>query len=52
MTGGHKAATDQMRTLWEKLFQYVGTNYGQDIINELQNKITVTLPMVNPRLRT
>jgi hypothetical protein len=24
--------------------QYVGTNYGQDISNELQNKATVTLP--------
>jgi hypothetical protein len=23
--------------------QYVGTNYGQDISNELQNKLTVTL---------
>jgi hypothetical protein len=32
-----------MRTSWEKLFQYVGTNYGQDIRNELQNKLTVTL---------
>jgi hypothetical protein len=41
---GHKAATDQMRTSWEKLVQYVGTTYGQDISNELQNKITVTLP--------
>ena len=41
---GHKAAADQMRTLWEKLTQYVGTNYGQDISNELQNKSTVKLP--------
>ena len=41
---GHKAAADQMRTSWEKLVQYVGTNYGQDISNELQNKTTVTLP--------
>jgi hypothetical protein len=40
---GHKAAADQMRTSWEKLVQYVGTNYGQDISNELQNKLTVTL---------
>jgi hypothetical protein len=40
---GHKAAADQMRTSWEKLVQYVGTNYGQDISNELQNKVTVTL---------
>ena len=40
---GHKAAADQMRILWEKLVQYVGTNYGQDISNELQNKVTVIL---------
>jgi hypothetical protein len=40
---GQKSATDQMRTSWEKLAQYVGTNYGQDISNELQNKITVIL---------
>jgi hypothetical protein len=32
-----------MRTSWEKLAQYVVTNYGQDISNELQNKITVIL---------
>jgi hypothetical protein len=35
---GHRAATDQMRTSWEKLVQFVGTNYGQDISNELQCK--------------
>jgi hypothetical protein len=40
---GHKAAADQMRTSWEKIVQYVGTTYGQDISNELQNKTTVTL---------
>jgi hypothetical protein len=32
-----------MRTSWEKLVHYVGTNYGQDINNELQNKITAVL---------
>jgi hypothetical protein len=32
---GQKSAADQMRTSWEKLVQYVGTNYGQDINNEL-----------------
>jgi hypothetical protein len=36
-----KSASYLMRTSWEKLVQYVGTNYGQDIRNELQNKITV-----------
>jgi hypothetical protein len=40
---GQKSASYQMRTSWEKLAQYVGTNYGQDISNELQNKITVIL---------
>jgi hypothetical protein len=40
---GHRAATYLMRTSWEKLVQFVGTNYGQDIINELQNKIPVIL---------
>jgi hypothetical protein len=38
-----KSAADQMRTSWVKMTQYVGTNYGQDISNELQNKITVIL---------
>jgi hypothetical protein len=41
---GHKAAADEMRTSWEKIGQYVGTTYGQDISNELLNKTTVTLP--------
>jgi hypothetical protein len=40
---GRKSAADQMHTSREKLVHYVGTNYGQDINNELQNKITVIL---------
>jgi hypothetical protein len=40
---GQKSAADQIRTSWEKLVQYVGTNYGQDINNELQNKVWVVL---------
>jgi hypothetical protein len=40
---GQKSAADQMHTSWEKLVQYVGTNYGQDISNELQNKITLII---------
>ena len=40
---GQKAAADQIRTSWEKLVQYVGTNHGQDISNELQNRQTVTI---------
>jgi hypothetical protein len=40
---GQKSAADQIHTSWEKLAQNVGTNYGRDISNELQNKITVIL---------
>jgi hypothetical protein len=40
---GQKSAADQMRTLWEKLVQYVGTNYVQDINNKLQKKVWVVL---------
>jgi hypothetical protein len=41
---GHRAAADQMRTLWDKLVQFVGINYGQGISNELQNKIPMIIP--------
>jgi hypothetical protein len=34
---GQKSSAYQMRTSWENLVQYVGTNHGQDINNELQN---------------
>ena len=40
---GHKGSADQMRTSWEKLVQYVGTNYGPDIGNEFQNKKTYVI---------
>ena len=40
---GQKSAADQTRSSWEKIVQYVGKNYGQEIINELQNKLTVNL---------
>jgi hypothetical protein len=40
---GQKSAADQMRTSWENIVHYVGTNYGQDINNKLQNKILVVL---------
>jgi hypothetical protein len=41
---GHSATADQMlRTSWEKLVQHVGTAYGQDISNELTNRMTVTI---------
>ena len=41
---GQKASADQMRTSWEKLVQYVGTSYGHDISNKLQNKLAVVFP--------
>jgi hypothetical protein len=37
------SAADLMRTSWEKLVHYVGTNYGQNISNELHNKISVDI---------
>jgi hypothetical protein len=40
---GQKSTADQMCTSWEKLVQYVGTNYGQDIKNELHNKVWIVL---------
>jgi hypothetical protein len=40
---GKQSAPDQMRTSWEKLVQYVGTNYGEDIDNKLQNKVWVVI---------
>ena len=44
---GHKAAADQLRTSWEKLVQYVGTTYGQDISNELLNKTRIDVGGTN-----
>ena len=32
-----------MITPWEKLFQHIGTKYGQDISNELNRKVKVNL---------
>jgi hypothetical protein len=40
---GQKSAADKMCTSWQKLVHYVGTNYGQDINKELQNKVWVVL---------
>ncbi len=43
---GQKGAADQMRTTWEKIVHHVGTIYGHDISNELQNKkrVIITKP--------
>jgi hypothetical protein len=40
---GQKSGAYLMRTSWEKLVQYAGTNYGQDTSNERQNKINVDI---------
>jgi hypothetical protein len=40
---GQKGAADQMRTTWEKIVHHVGTIYGHDISNELQNKKLVII---------
>jgi hypothetical protein len=37
-------ATNLMRTMQEKIGQYIGIKYGEDIANELTNKATVTIP--------
>jgi hypothetical protein len=41
---GQKGAADQMGTAWEKIVHHVGTIYGHNISNELQNKKTVVIP--------
>ena len=41
---GQKGAADQMRMTWEKIVHHVGTIYGHDVSNELQNKKTVPVP--------
>ena len=38
---GQKAVADQMGASREKVTEYFGTTYGQDISNELQNKVTL-----------
>jgi hypothetical protein len=40
---GQKGAADQMRTTWEKIVHHVGTIYGHDISNELQNRKTLKI---------
>ena len=40
--GGH-AAADTMRVTQEKVQQYVGIKYGEDIANELKNRAQVVI---------
>ncbi len=37
-------AANLMRTMQEKIRQYVGIKYGEDIASELTNKAMVTIP--------
>jgi hypothetical protein len=41
---GISNAADLMRTTQEKIRQYVGIKYGEDIANKLTNKTTGTIP--------
>ncbi len=41
---GVSNAADLMHTMQEKIRQYVGIKYGEDIANKLTNKTTVTIP--------
>ncbi len=41
---GISNAADLMRTMQEKIGEYVGIKYGEDIANELTNKTTVIIP--------
>ena len=40
---GQKGAADQMKVTYEKIVQHIGTVYGQDISNELQNRKKIVL---------
>ena len=40
---GISNAANRMRTMQEKIAQYVGIKYGEDIANELTDKTTVTV---------
>ena len=39
----HKEEAVQMRKSWDKLVQHIGTKYGQDISNNLNNKTKVNI---------
>ena len=41
---GTTSAADQMRITQEKIAQYIGAKYGEDIANELQNKTRIVIP--------
>jgi hypothetical protein len=41
---GTTSAADQMGITQEKIAQYIGAKYGEDIATELQNKAKVAIP--------
>ena len=41
---GSKTAADQMRTLQVKIAPYVGSKYGEDIANKLENRCRLVIP--------
>ena len=41
-------AANLMPTMQEKIGQYIGIKYWEDIANELTNKVTVTIPLHYP----
>ena len=41
---GGNGAADKMRVTMEKVQQFVGLKFGEDIANELQNRVKVVLP--------
>ena len=42
---GWRTAADQMRNSQVEIVQYVGTKYGEDIANELENQRRLILPV-------
>jgi hypothetical protein len=40
---GTTSAADQMQIMQEKIAQYIGAKYGEDIANKLQNKTRIVL---------
>jgi len=39
---GQRTSADLLRTTLEKVIQYVGTKYGEDIADELENRLQAT----------
>jgi hypothetical protein len=46
---GQKGSAHQLRTTWEKIVNYTGTTFGQDICNELQYRRSKSYHSLNTR---